>query len=63
MTKMEDAVAMARLVRQRLEEINEMGKQAAAAGISISYQAEEAPMTKGPQVPRYELRAQITIEL
>ncbi len=63
MTKMDEAVAIARLVRERLEQINEMGKHAAAAGISITYQAEEAAPTKGPQVLRYELKAQITIEL
>jgi hypothetical protein len=63
MTKMDDAVAIARLVRDRLEEINEIGKKAAAMGISIAYQAEEMPLTKGPQVRRYEVKAQITIEL
>ena len=63
MTRMEEATAMAKEIRARLAAINETTQAAASCGISVEYQVEPAPVTKGPQVPHFELKAQIRIEL
>ena len=63
MTTMEEAKIMAKEIRARLSQVNELAKAAASSGISVEYQVEPAAVTKGPQVPHFELKAQIRIEL
>ncbi len=63
MTTMEEAKIMAKEIRARLAAINETTRTAAHYGISVEYQVEPGAVTKGPQLPHFELKAQIRIEL
>ncbi len=63
MTKMEEATIIAKEIRSRLAELNAQVKTAACCSIKVDYQVEPAAVTKGPQVPHFELKAQITMEL